>query len=108
VLSAIAENPQRIKAFFKSHRENDEGVFIVNWYKNGLPMEVILDDHIPCKADGYYNQSRPCFSRSNNNALWVMILEKAWAKLHGGYVKIVSGLSHETFRDLTAGPASLY
>jgi len=35
----------------------------------------------------------------------VSILEKAWAKLHGDYVRIIGGLSHDTFRDLTGAPA---
>jgi len=49
--------------------------------KNGFKCEVIVDDYIPCKRD-YYNQTKPCFSASNDNELWVIILEKAWAKLH--------------------------
>ena len=37
-----------------------------------------------------------------------MILEKAWAKIHGDYLAIMGGLSHETFRDLTGAPAFMY
>lgn len=35
-------------------------------------------------------------------------MEKAWAKLHGDYVKIVQGLSHNTFRDLTGAPSFMH
>jgi len=37
-----------------------------------------------------------------------LILEKVWAKLHGDYCRIIGGLSHETFRDMTGAPAWLY
>lgn len=106
VLSALAEKPERIYKFFDSSQENEHGVYAVNWFKNGIPTEVIVDDHIPCKYEG--GVSRPCFSTSNKNELWVIILEKAWAKLHKDYVKVIAGLSHETFRDLTAAPSYLY
>ena len=36
-----------------------------------------------------------------------MILEKAFAKLHGSYERIVGGLSYETFRDVLGAPAYL-
>jgi len=36
------------------------------------------------------------------------MLEKAWAKLHHDYVKIIAGLSHETFRDMTGAPSWMY
>ena len=37
--------------------------------------------------------------------MWVMILEKAWAKLHGYYLRTESGSSYDTFRDLTGAPS---
>ena len=48
-------------------------------------MHVVIDDHIPVER---YN---PVFSLSSNNDLWVFILEKAWAKLHGCYERIIIG-----------------
>ena len=35
-------------------------------------------------------------------------MEKVWAKLHGDYVRIIAGLSHETFRDVTGAPSYMY
>ena len=37
-----------------------------------------------------------------------MILEKAWAKLHGSYERIEAGQAHETLRDLLGAPAWEY
>lgn len=36
-----------------------------------------------------------------------MLVEKAFAKVHGDYSRIIGGLSHETFRDLTGAPSYL-
>lgn len=33
-----------------------------------------------------------------------MLLEKAWAKLHGSYFKIESGFAEDVFRELTGAP----
>jgi len=69
-------------------------------FKNGERQTIIIDDHIPCDADG-----DPCFSKANGNELWVMLLEKAWAKIHGSYERIIGGQAHLTFRDMTGAPS---
>jgi len=51
-------------------------------YKNGEKIDIIIDNFIPCISH------RPCFSRANGNELWVILLEKAYAKLHGNYNRI--------------------
>ena len=48
-------------------------------FKNGVHREVVMDNHIPCL------NGAPCFSKANGNELWVIILEKAWAKMLGTY-----------------------
>jgi calpain-15 len=50
----------------------------------------------------------PCFSRANGKELWVLILEKVWAKLHGSYERIESGSGYEVLRDLLGAPAYSY
>jgi calpain-15 len=61
---------------------------------------VIIDDYFPCTDDGYV-----CFSKANGNELWVLILEKAFAKLHGSYERIEGGYAHLVMRDLTGAPS---
>jgi len=74
----------------------------VNVTKNGEHCEVLVDDYFPTK------NSECCFTTAHGNELWVLLLEKAWAKLHGDYCKIIGGLCHEAFRDMTGAPAWLY
>lgn len=99
VLSVLTENPMRIKKLFGMTERNDQGIWTVEFYKNGEHQEIVLDDYIPC-SDG-----APCFSKANGNELWVIILEKAWAKLHGSYERIEAGFAHEVMRDLTGAPS---
>lgn len=40
--------------------------------------------------------------------MWVLLVEKAWAKLHKSYAKIESGQPNESLRDLTGAPAYYY
>lgn len=68
-------------------------------HKNGEAKEVVIDNFIPC------NDEEPCFSKANGNELWVLILEKCWAKLHGSYERIEAGFSHNVMTDLTGAPA---
>ena len=65
---------------------------------------MYVDDYIPCRTKG----TTPAFSEGNDNELWVVLLEKAWAKLHASYVGVVAGFSYEAFRDLTGAPSYFY
>jgi len=68
-------------------------------HKNGEAKEVVIDNFIPCADE------EPCFSKANGNELWVLILEKCWAKLHGSYERIEAGFSDNVMTDLTGAPA---
>jgi len=80
----------------------------MNFTKNGAKAQVFVDNYIPCRKNKLNGMYSPSFSSAHGNELWVIILEKAWAKLHGDYVRIIGGLSHETFRDVTGAPSYMY
>jgi len=77
-------------------------VYAVRITKNGVAQEVVMDDFIPVYKD------KPAFSNTKGVELWVVLLEKAWAKVHGSYERIEAGQAHLTMRDLTGAPAYEY
>lgn len=101
-LASIAEFPQMVRNLFldiTSDDANTYGIYTVQFCKNGSWVEVIIDDQFPCSRSG-----GPKYSRCHGHELWVLILEKAYAKLHGSYAAIESGLPFEAMMDLTGEP----
>lgn len=66
---------------------------------DGEFVQVALDDQFPCSEQG-----GPIFSHAHGGELWVLFLEKAYAKLYGSYEKIEAGLAGHALRDLTGAP----
>lgn len=62
-----------------------------------------MDDFIPCM--GSTQNAYPCFTRAEGNELWVIMVEKAWAKVHGSYERTAWGYPSLAMRDLTGAPA---
>ena len=102
-ISSIAENPDRLKRLFLTTENKGDGLFAVALCLNGVWEEVILDDQAPCTEGGDL-----AFNTSKTKELWVVLLEKAWAKVHGGYLNIEAGLTREALRDLTGASAKTY
>jgi hypothetical protein len=48
----------------------------------GVLQEVVVDDYFPVSKKDYRLMGA---NPSGRNELWVMILEKCWAKLYGSY-----------------------
>ena len=64
--------------------------------KNGEWQIVTIDDLFPC-----YPQGQPLFSQGSSNEIWVLLLEKAYAKLHKSYEILNGGSATEALVDLT-------
>ncbi len=102
-LAALAEFPSLVRELFAEHSRtyNPNGVYDLHFYKNGFSTIVRVDDLFPCfPGEG----NGPMMSRCNGNELWVMLAEKAFAKLHGSYTALVAGRTAEALMDLTGAP----
>lgn len=73
-------------------------------------MTIDLDEYIPWFNIPNTNfANRPAFAKTSQNQLWVMLLEKAYAKLYGCYYKLAGGSPLEPLQALTGGnPVKIY
>ncbi|KAK8446135.1 hypothetical protein SEVIR_9G438700v4 [Setaria viridis] len=100
-LSAVAvlTEASRISEVIITPEYNEEGIYTVRFCIQGEWVAVVVDDWIPCESPG-----KPAFATSKKqNELWVSILEKAYAKLHGSYEALEGGLVQDALVDLTGG-----
>lgn len=75
---------------------------------DGLWECITIDDQIPC--DLSYNEISPLYNKTRKNdcELWVVLLEKAWAKIFRGYQNIDGGFMTEPLRDLTGASTEAF
>lgn len=84
------------------------GFYVVGFYADDPASDddwelVLVDDRLPCGADG-----DPVFSHcASPGSWWVAILEKAYAKLAGSYTSMRGGTVREGLELLTGTPPSV-
>jgi calpain len=109
LLSDDLVRPDRVEPntpFPKEQQYNEEGVYAVRFWRNNRSRIVVIDDYIPCSQ--YGKPVFGAFTGSNSKfEMWSLLVEKAYAKLHGGYESIVGGQEAYALQDLYGGvPAS--
>ncbi|XP_047321349.1 calpain-type cysteine protease DEK1-like [Impatiens glandulifera] len=100
-LSAVAvlTEVSRVSDIIITPQYNEEGIYTVRFCIQGEWVPVVVDDWIPCELP-----SKPAFATSRKgNEVWVSLLEKAYAKLHGSYEALEGGLVQDALVDLTGG-----
>lgn len=102
-LSILSQFPPLIERLFITKEYNNEGIYRIQICKDGYWQIVTIDDLLPCEPNG-----DPIFAGCNNNEIWVMLLEKAYAKIHGSYSLLKGGFVNEALIDLTGCPTSCY
>mmetsp|Transcript_29289 Transcript_29289/g.85881 ORF Transcript_29289/g.85881 Transcript_29289/m.85881 type:complete len:491 (-) Transcript_29289:376-1848(-) len=100
--ACMAEHPAIIKKAFVTKRANPWGKYKVSLF-DGRRREwvtVSVDENIPIvKASG-----RPLFADPNGRELWVLMLEKAFAKFCGSYTTLKGGHVLWAFNAITGDP----
>jgi len=82
---ANIRNGEPIRNVFVTKQDNDAHVYVTRWLIDGKPRFVAVDDWIPGRKSG--NRAYPSFSKvAGDHDFWGIILEKAWAKIHGNYM----------------------
>ena len=97
-IDALCKYPHLISKIFITREYNKDYCFFeLLLFIDGEFQIVYLDDYFPCIK----GTSVPYFTKPTTFELWLMLLEKAWAKVNGGYGNILVGNSSEVFRFLT-------
>ena len=88
-ITALAEYPGRIESTFLNKELSKAGVYGIQMYALGVPITVMVDDYLPLYSK--QGTSTRYAKISKDGALWGPIMEKAFAKFHGNYARIVAG-----------------
>lgn len=82
---------------------NVSGCYPFKIWIDGQPREIVVDDQFP--YDPYKEEW--AFSRTNQHEIWVLLLEKVWAKAYGSYQRIEAGVTGEAMPFLTGAPVGI-
>ncbi|XP_026226607.1 cysPc and EFh_PEF_CAPN13_14 domain-containing protein [Anabas testudineus] len=86
----------------QSFQDGYNGCFTFRFWQYGQWEEVTVDDLLPTKDNNLIYLSSP-----DRNEFWSSLLEKAYAKLKGGYRALDMGFPHEAMVDMTGGVAEV-
>ena len=96
-LASLIKYQKFLSQIFLTKKLNNKCYYEIVLFINGEFQIVIIDDFIPFLK----GKNKPYFSHPNNNEIWVLLLEKAWAKVNGGYEKIIEGWPSEVLSCFT-------
>ena len=84
-------------------QEDPEGRFALQFYRDGCATVVYVDDRVPVDPN-----KRPCFARTDDPCeLWLLLLQKAFAKHHGVYETLKAGSTRDALATLTGGTSTV-
>ena len=86
--ATLAEFPNYLKnTIFKTDHVSPNGKYELQFYNISTKVwdTVVIDDFIPCGPKRWFDIQRPLFAQPNENEMYVLLLEKALAKLSGSY-----------------------
>ena len=86
----------------KCREYREDGLYVVRFFKMGYHKIVYVDDSFPVNRRG---ESVFCKVDTEDDVteFWPILLEKAYAKLHGSYDSLSSGRPEQGLVDLTNG-----
>ena len=98
VLSALVdEYPSVFTKIILEKDYNPNGMYQIRLFIDGEFKTITIDDYFPCiKGTNVYY-----FTRPSNFEIWPLLIEKAWAKVNGGYLNILNLWPGDLFKALT-------
>lgn len=102
--AALAEWPERIQNIFTNPQFSAEGIYELTFFVKGIANQVVIDDRLAMDS----NQMPLNARETKSDALWLILLEKAFAKLNVNYANLEDGHVQEALRILTGLPVFTY
>jgi hypothetical protein len=103
-IASLCRIPNMIQSLFRTKAADSRGFYEIYYFEDGNKKIMFVDDYFPFNT--YYNKFY--FAQPNGAEIWVLLLEKMFAKYEGGYCNIVGGVTSETLEYLTGCVANDY
>ncbi|OWF55497.1 Calpain-B [Mizuhopecten yessoensis] len=105
MVTNIADKPTLLRQVIPSDaypvgRSTYDGVFHCRFWRYGVWEDVYIDDYLPIV---YGTTVYGAHSDTDENEMWVALLEKAFARSYGSYEAVTGGQSAASFVALTSG-----
>ena len=97
VLSALSHFPSIFNKIILTKEYNSNGFYKLLLFIDGEFQIVYIDDYFPCIK----NSNILYFIKPSNFEFWALLIEKAWAKVNGGYQNIINSWPVDLFKALT-------
>ena len=97
-LATLAERPHLVQNCFLTRSFSPRGKYTLRLYDSKAKRfrNVTIDDHIPIDDAG-----EPRFSKIKGNEMYPLLIEKAFAKMRGGYKKLDGGYTLDAMQTIT-------
>eukprot|EP00928_Gymnodinium_smaydae_P000200 TRINITY_DN10073_c0_g1_i1.p1 TRINITY_DN10073_c0_g1~~TRINITY_DN10073_c0_g1_i1.p1 ORF type:complete len:755 (+),score=103.33 TRINITY_DN10073_c0_g1_i1:109-2373(+) len=106
-LACIAERPEVLQQAIVTKHIDPRGKYHFRLFNQirDTPgtkwVDIIVDENIPVEP----NTLTPKFARSHTGEMWVLLLEKAFAKMYGSYAQLDGGQMHWALSAITGNPS---
>ena len=97
VLTSLTKFPSLFNKIIINKEYNPNGIYEIILFIDGEFQKVYIDDYFPCLK----NSNILYFIKPSNFEIWPLLIEKAWAKVNGGYQNIINSWPIDFFRALT-------
>jgi hypothetical protein len=95
--------------FVTGTHQNEARIYGIRFFIRGKPWVVTVDNYLPFSySSGSGYALRGVDPKGASSAMWAPILEKAWAKVKGGYEDAEGGFIQTGLRSLLGCPIFSY